>query len=74
MDAVVRKAYRLPPGAPTAYLREDLTRGGLGNTSLAVAYTATGIKNLTQAYADEGKEDNSPGPSSELNTLPSLTP
>jgi hypothetical protein len=55
MDAVVRKAYRLPPGTPTAYLREDLTRGGLGNTSLAVAYTATGIKNLTQAYADEGK-------------------
>jgi hypothetical protein len=54
MDAVVKKAYRLPPGTPTALLREDLTKGGLGNTSLAVAYTTTGVKNLTQAYAEEG--------------------
>jgi ribonuclease HI len=55
MDQVVRRAYKLPPGTPTAFLREDINRGGLGHTSLAVAYTTTAIKNLTQAYADEGQ-------------------
>jgi hypothetical protein len=55
MDRVVRKAYKLPPGTPTACIREELTKGGLGNTSLAVAYTTTALKNLTQAYAEEGK-------------------
>jgi hypothetical protein len=66
MDAVVPKRTELPPGTPQPAIREDLTKGGLGNTSLAVAYTATGIKNLTQAYAEgQGREANSPGPSSQ---------
>ena len=55
LDQVVRHAYRLPPGTPTAFLREDLKKGGLGHTSLTVAYTTTAVKNLTQAYAEEGK-------------------
>jgi ribonuclease HI len=54
LDLVVRKAYGLPPGTPTAMIREDLNKGGLGNTSLKVAYTASAIKNLTQAHADQG--------------------
>ena len=55
LDKVVRQAYRLPPGTPTAFLREDLNKGGLGQTSLKVAYTTTAVKNLTHAYAEEGK-------------------
>ena len=55
MDAVVRAAYRLPPGTPTAMIREDIKKGGLGNASLMVAYTATAVKNLTRALNDAGK-------------------
>jgi ribonuclease HI len=55
MDTVVRAAYRLPPGTPTAMLRETLVKGGLGNTSLKAAYTTTAVKNLTEALNDQGK-------------------
>ena len=56
MDSVImRIAYKLPKGTPTAMIREDLAYGGLGNTSLTVAYTAVAVKNLTHALAEEGK-------------------
>jgi hypothetical protein len=55
LDSVVRTAYSLPKGTPTAMLREDVTKGGLGNTSLSVAYTTIAIKNITHAESDQGK-------------------
>ena len=55
MDSVVRQAYKLPPGTPTAMIREDLKRGGLGNTSLMVPYTVAAVKNFTQAVNDQSK-------------------
>ena len=55
MDSVVRIAYKLPKGTPTAMIREDLAYGGLGNTSLTVTCTAVAVKNLTHALAEEGK-------------------
>ena len=55
MDSVVQIAYKLPKGTPTAMIREDVAYGGLGNTSLTVAYTAVAVKNLTHALAEEGK-------------------
>ena len=55
MDSVVRQAYKLPPGTPTAMIREDLKRGGLGNTSLMVPYTVAAVKNFIQAVNDQSK-------------------
>jgi ribonuclease HI len=55
MDSVVRQAYHLPRGAPTAMIREDVCRGGLGNTSLTVSYITTAVKNLTESLNEQGK-------------------
>jgi hypothetical protein len=55
MDSIVRQAYHLPKGTPTAMIREDVCRGGLGNTSLMVSYVTTAVKNLTEALEEQGK-------------------
>jgi ribonuclease HI len=55
LERVIRKAYGLPPGAPTAILREQKQFGGLGHHSLIADCTFLAAKSLTQALNDQGK-------------------
>ena len=55
VDTALKKAFRLPIGAPTAFIRETTSRAGLGHHSLIADCSYTANKSLTTALNHDGK-------------------